>query len=75
MVSGPYTTWTTCSRHNTSQVTGTNILLRYLLAEPFGSCHHESKLNSTVFMTLQVPVYADAEGASAYSLRIALAEI
>ncbi len=27
MVSGIYTTWTTCSRHNTSQVTGTNILL------------------------------------------------
>ncbi len=27
MVSGMYTTWTTCSRHNTSRVTGTNILL------------------------------------------------
>ncbi len=27
MVSGIYTTWTTCSRHNTSQVIGPNILL------------------------------------------------
>ncbi len=25
--SGIYTTWTTCSRHNTNQVIGTNILL------------------------------------------------
>ncbi len=60
MVSGIYTTWTTCSRHNTNQVIGTSILLirivsagrTFWLLVPCMRKVHTLSLHNHLFRTL-----------------------